>query len=302
MALLKSGLSPQDPAVAKGLKYLEDNVQPSGGIYGKNSRIPNYETCIGIMCFEAANADGKYDEIIAAANKAIRAGQYDAADDVDKDNFYYGGTGYAGSKGRPDLSNTAFLIDALKAAGADGDDEAIQKALVFVSRCQNLETEHNQTPLAAKVNDGGFYYAPSLNVSADDPAATANGGLRSYGTMSYAGLKSLLYAGLTQDDPRVKAATDWIRKHYNVESNPGMGNAGLYYYYHVFAKALEAWGQDVIVDDKDKEHNWRAELADHLIKRQNKDGSWVNMEDRWYEGSPQLVTGYAVLALETILK
>ena len=36
----------------------------------------------------------------------------------------------------------------------------MQRALVFVSRCQNLETEHNTTPFAAKNPDGGFYYTP----------------------------------------------------------------------------------------------------------------------------------------------
>jgi len=37
-------------------------------------------------------------------------------------------------------------------------DEAVQKALRFVSRCQNLETAHNTLPFAPLVNDGGFYY------------------------------------------------------------------------------------------------------------------------------------------------
>ena len=66
--------------------------------------------------------------------------------------------GYGAKSKNPDLSNTAFLIDALKAAGNGPDDEAMKKALVFVSRCQNLESEYNTTPNAAKVNDGGFYY------------------------------------------------------------------------------------------------------------------------------------------------
>ena len=77
---------------------------------------------------------------------------------------------------------------------------------------------------------------------------------------------------------------------------------GLYYYYHVFARALRAWGEPVIPDDKGVKHSWREDLCRKLISLQNKDGSWVNTADRWYEGNPSLVTAYAVLALQTALE
>ena len=41
-----------------------------------------------------------------------------------------------------------------------------------------------------------------------------------------------------------KAAIDWIRRHYTLEENPGMKQAGLYYYHHTFAKAMSALGDD----------------------------------------------------------
>ena len=115
--------------------------------------------------------------------------------------------------------------------------------------------------------------------------------------MTYAGLKSMIYAGVGPDDPRVEAALKWIRKHYGLESNPGMGDAGLYYYYHVFAKALDATGLDLIEDADGVEHDWRRELVEELVRRQRADGSWVNENSRWMEGDPSLVTGYALLAL-----
>jgi squalene-hopene/tetraprenyl-beta-curcumene cyclase len=77
---------------------------------------------------------------------------------------------------------------------------------------------------------------------------TANGGLRSYGSMTYAGLKSMIFAGLKGDDPRAKAAVAWARQHYSLTENPGLGSAGRYYYYHLFAKALAARGQDTLID------------------------------------------------------
>ena len=39
------------------------------------------------------------------------------------------------------------------------------------------------------------------------------------------------------------------------------------------------------------------ELIAALVKRQKPDGSWVNENNRWLEGEPNLVTGYALLAL-----
>ena len=168
---------------------------------------------------------------------------------------------------------------------------------MFVSRCQNLETEHNTTPFASKNPDGGFYYTIAAGGSSQ-AGETPEGGLRSYGSMTYAGLKSMIYAGVQPDDPRVTAARKWIAKHYDLDSNPGMAGQGLYYYYHTFAKALDAFGDDELVDADGKRHDWRSELIAALISRQRPDGSWLNDETRWLEGDPALVTGYALLTLD----
>jgi squalene-hopene/tetraprenyl-beta-curcumene cyclase len=77
---------------------------------------------------------------------------------------------------------------------------------------------------------------------------------------------------------------------------------GLYYYYHVFAKAMAAWGEPVITDAEGKKHNWREELIDALAQRVRKDGHWENDSAQWMEKDPILSTCYAVLALEEALK
>ncbi|MEQ8784716.1 MAG: terpene cyclase/mutase family protein [Pirellulaceae bacterium] len=295
LAILRTGRSVDTPVVAKALKYLETFVRPDGGIYPQGSRLANYETCIGLMCFQQANKDGRYDKIVNRAEAFIRKGQWGAGDEKDKSDRYYGGAGYAGAS-RPDLSNTAFLVDTLKAAGADSNDAALQRALVFVSRCQNLETEHNTTSFAAKVNDGGFYYTCAIDEQ-DATRENPDGALRSYGAMTYSGLKSMIYAGVSEDDPRVKAAVTWIAKNYSLESNPGMGDAGLFYYYHTFSKALDALGAETIDDAEGKQHNWRAELVEELASRQQKNGSWVNENRRWLENDPNLCSAFALLSL-----
>jgi squalene-hopene/tetraprenyl-beta-curcumene cyclase len=209
--------------------------------------------------------------------------------------LYYGGAGYGGNT-RPDLSNTAFLIEALKSRGAEADDEAIQKALIFVSRCQNLESEHKATRFSAKVNDGGFHYTCVLERQ-DKERETPDGGLRSYGSMTYSGLKSMIYAGLMKNDPRVKAAVEWTRKNYRLKSNPGTGDAGLYYYYHSFAKSLDALGINEIEDARRVKHDCRRELTEELARRQHENGSWVNTNARSMEGDSNLATAFALLAL-----
>lgn len=294
-AVLRCGRGVDDPLVAKSLKYLEKYIQPDGGIYDPKSRLRNYETCLGVLCFKEANRDGRYDKPIAGAERFLKGLQIGDQEGRTPADVAYGGVGYGGA-GRPDLSNTHYLMEAIEAAGAGADDPAVKNALIFVSRCQNLETEHNTTSFAAKNPDGGFYYNPT-GEGGSPAGTTPNGGLRSYGSMSYAGLKSMIYAGVDADDPRVKAAVDWASKHYSVTENPGLGDAGLYYYYQLFSKALDAAKLGTIADSSGIEHDWRADLTAELAKRQQPNGSWTNANNRWLEGDPNLVTGYALLAL-----
>lgn len=294
-AMLESGANPEDPAVASGLKFLLSHKRPDGGFYAEGSSHKNYETSIILLALVAANKDGRHDAAIKSADAFLRGLQWDEGDNQKPEDPAYGGAGY-GRHQRPDLSNTAFLLEALKASGAKSDDPALQKALKFVSRCQNLESEHNNTPFPTKVNDGGFYYTPAAGGNSQ-AGMTDNGGLRSYASMTYAGLKSMIYAGLRKDDPRVKAATTWLRKHYSLDENPGLGQQGLYYYYHTCAKTLAVLGEDQFEDAAGKKHDWRSELVAVLAKQQKPNGSWINSADRWYEGDPNLVTAYALLAL-----
>lgn len=294
-SLLESGLSPEDPVVARGLAHLRSFVQKDGGIYYPSTTHRNYETCIALMAFEAANTDGQYDQLIAGARKFLEKLQWDQGEGLESSDTAFGGAGY-GSHERPDMSNTQFLIEALKTAGAANDDPALQKALKFVSRCQNLESPHNTTEFASKINDGGFYYTVAAG-GESKAGLTDNGGLRSYGSMTYAGLKSMIYAGLKQDDPRVKAAFDWISKNYTLRENPGVGQQGLFYYYHTLAKTLDVMKIDKLTDGQGQQHAWRSDLVKRLAELQKSNGSWVNPQDRWNEGDPNMVTAYSLMAL-----
>ncbi len=294
-ALLRSGkVAPGDPAVTKALTYLEGFIGPNGGL----SEAPhaNYSTSIALVAFQQANVNGRYDRIIKAGQKFLTTMQWDESEGKTRDDAFYGGAGYGGANSRPDLSNTSFFIEALRDTGLPADDPSLKKALMFVSRCQNLKSEFNDQEWAGKINDGGFIYTAANGGQSMAPK-DAGGGLRSYASMTYAGLKSMIYAGLGRDDPRVKAALSYIKQHYTLDENPGLGQQGLYYFYHTFAKTMSALGEPTLTDAKGISHDWRAELVAALAKRQQREGGWVNPADRFMEGDPNLVTAYALLAL-----
>jgi squalene-hopene/tetraprenyl-beta-curcumene cyclase len=293
-ALLRSGqVAPGEPVVTKALSYLESFIGPKGGL----SEAPhaNYSTSIAIVAFKEANVNGRYQSIIKAGRDFLKTMQWDESEGKSRDDAFYGGAGYGGTNSRPDLSNTAFFIEALRESGLPADDPNLQKAIVFVSRCQNLKSEFNDQAWAAKINDGGFVYTAANG--GQSMAGQADGGLRSYASMTYAGLKSMIYAGLNRDDPRVKAALKYISEHYTLDENPGLGQQGLYYYYHTFAKTMAVLGEPKFQDSAGVAHDWRAELVTALEKRQPPQGGWVNPADRFMEGDPNLVTAYALLAL-----
>jgi Squalene-hopene cyclase C-terminal domain len=293
-ALLRNGQSPKEPTIERALKYLENSVKPDGGVYDKG--LANYTTSVAVMAFKEANKDGKYDAVLKNAAKFLKGLQQEEST-TDLSKLHAGGFGYD-QKSRPDASNSGFSVEALLAAGVDKNDPAIKKALEFLSKCQNLPGEHNTQGFAKKTTKddlGGFTYVPDPK---DNAYALPDGGLRSLGGMTYSGLKSFLYAGVSKDDDRVKAAIGWIRKHYTLEENPGMGDSGLYYYYHVFAKAMDALGENPFADATGKKHWWKRELLDTLAKKQQADGKWINSADKTFgEADPNLATAFAVLSL-----
>ena len=332
VGLLRSGTDLDDPMVQRGMTFLLRSVRSDGGVYTEAGTWQNYETSVALMAFAAANeaieararkefmdlnavpdpegirlaAYGKralenspYTPLLRNAERFIRDAQFTGARGISIDDPFYGGAGYGRGR-RPDLSNTQFFLDALIAAGAQPDDPAIQSALVFVSRTQNLESEHNTLPFAARNPDGGFIY------SAADQSSMAGyvipdvpgSGLKSYGSMTYAGFKSLIYAGLTEEDPRFRAALSWLQRHYTLDENPELGYMGLFYYYQTMAKTLRVFGRDHFKDADGTQHDWRADMIHMLAERQLPNGAWVNaQQSRWMEGDPNLVTAYALLAL-----
>jgi squalene-hopene/tetraprenyl-beta-curcumene cyclase len=311
-ALFQSGkVGANDPSSENALKFIESMIDAKEGHIanvaggGKGAFHKNYITSVNLIALQASKQE-KYKAAIEKASAYLKKLQWDESQEKTPKDLVYGGVGY-GPNTRPDMSNTMFFLDAMKASGVPATDPLYKKAIVFISRCQNLKGEHNDQPWAAKVNDGSFIYVLAQGKGkgkAPDPKDDKRPG---YGSMTYAGLKMLTLCGLPKGDERFKKAFEWVSHHYTVDENPGrreLGGGkegaeaqGLYYYLWTMAKCLDTLGVDEIIDGKGAKHDWRAEMAAALLKKQRKDGSWSNESGTWMEGNPDLTTAYALLAL-----
>jgi len=272
--------------ITRPVEFIVKHAQQDGSI-GESQQNKSYNTAVAIVALQATG-NPKYAPLVKAGREFLAKHQIDEGEGYDRKHAYYGGIGYGGDE-RPDLSNQYLAMEAMRAAATDPKDPAWEKALVFLSRCQN-RSESNDQPWAG--NDGGFTYMPKADGS-------PHGGAASYGGMTHAGLIGLLFAGADRKDPRVQAAYDWIRAHWTLDANPGTeGKAGLYYYYEAFAKSMAAWGEPLVKTPDGVEHDWRAEYVAKMVSLQKDDGSWVNEDSgRWWENDKNLITGRIVTGL-----
>lgn len=432
--LIQPGISdgsegPIDPAVERGVAFILRFARDDGGIY--DTLLPSYNTAICVSALTRVRSD-EARLAVEPALEFLRRSQWGAAEPVgvggpggrespavvDASHPFFGGLGY-GQRGRPDISNVQFMMQAFHDAGVPADDEAVRRAVAFLQRVQMLEklpdgTVVNDQPYAVGSRQGGFIYATAENPQTlgrgqsfageiDETLSDGTTGsrLRAYGSVTYAGFKSYLYAGLSPEDPRVLAARGWITNHYTLLENPGIGTDGFYYYLVAFARALDAFEAaphagptpalaanpaasrlvftlvGPAADDADQNvaaeldalgvkavvvaergltgeaatpprmfvhapddatarrldalaaaplslggrpgtlaraggsagaergpepRNWRQDLIARLVSLQQPDGSFRSLDERWMEDNPQLITAYALIALQHALR
>lgn len=294
---------PTDQAIDRGLDFIVGFTKPDGGIYDKE--YAHYVTSVCLLALTEYNS-GEHQAIIERGKEFLIAYQIDEGEGIDSSHPYYGGIGYGGDD-RPDLSNTHMALEGIKAAedyearfasltaasSVEIEDTEPglhwEKALTFVSRCQNSPAAND---LEYAGNDGGFLYETGLYKQDRS---------HSYGSMTYAGVKSLLYAKVDRNDQRVLQAVDWITKNYTLDFNPGFGTDSLFYYYMTFAKCLDALGRDIIVDVMGLEHRWREDLVGKLVSIQDSGGFWQNPSNRYWENIKELATAYSIIGMKFAL-
>jgi len=314
-AIAGSGASTYTSQVDKAVAFILSKAQPDGGIYVPDPRrggagLGNYNTS---LCMMGLHATGRKD----VTRVIQKAREYTAATQLTGDDEHAGGFGYdKGGRRHTDLTNTGMAIDAmrrtqdvedLRPAGEKHADLSWDAALKYVANMQQKEGD----------DKGGFLYTksfapggnPNQGQGGPPPAGArpegaaagadrAHPALRSYGSITYVGLLSMIHSQLTRDDPRVRSAFDYCTKHWTLDENPGQGGQGLYFYFNILTRALCAAGIENIPQASGGDLAWREALIRKLMTLQKPDGSWVNDNNRWWENDPILVTSYSLLSLE----
>ncbi|MGE0710201.1 MAG: prenyltransferase/squalene oxidase repeat-containing protein [Planctomycetota bacterium] len=298
------------PAAEKGVGFILKHQQPNGSFTMVRSGLSTYRTALSVEALAAVDRT-RYKAEIAKAAEWLKQDQFFEPQKVGPDSPHYGGFGYAehgGTDPDADLSNTAMALAALHEAGIPPSDPVFKRAMTFLDRCQNSSETNKGVGKLKPKDDGGFIYDPGLSRNKSQSQQNADGtvSFESYASMTYNGFMSMLHAGVKKDDPRIKAALGWIKANYSLDENYGLGirakdpkaaQQGLYYYYHVFAKALSRL-DSATVETKGGARSWAKDLVAALAQRQQKDGSFTNPNDRWWEGDPVLVTSYVLNALD----
>ena len=292
--------------------YLVSLAKPDGSIH--DGRLINYNTACSLMAL-SVSGDSNYRSLIEKARAYISGSQIDLGKRGEQDNPNDGGVGYNDKYNHSDMNNTLMAIEAMRLSESairqkdqgrkplkhDLDWKALEH---FLASCQNLPELSDNPNLSNQPEDrGGFIYHPGESKAGEvSDKKTKRVALRSYGSISYAGMMSFAYARVSKNDDRVSAVIDWLSKNYTLDENPGMGQEGLYYYFHLMSKALTAHGVKNLKGPDSKSIDWRNQLASKLIALQNENGSWKNSNKRWMEGDSNLTTSYVLIALSLLVK
>ncbi len=309
-------LQTTDPAahrqtIDRAMVFILTSVHEDGSIWRapsvqrKGGGLANYNTAV---CMASLHSLGRPElvPVIQNARTFLAKMQH-----LDSDPFY-GGMGYDADSQRAyaDLSNSYMAYEAmrltqdvedLRREGEPRADLDWKAAEDFLAQVQNLPSVNTNTWASDDADDrGGFAYSPGSGASRTNAEGQVT--LRSYGSMTYAGLLSLIYANVDAQDVRVQSAKDWASRHWSLEENPGMGQEGLYYFLNVLTKSLRAYGEDTLTLPDGTLVTWREDVIRKLVALQKPDGFWVNENNRWWEADPNLVTAYTLLALSTALE
>ena len=292
--------------VNKGHDFMLKHVQSDGSIYVPEKGLANYNTALCVMAM-LASKDAKYNPTIIKARKYLIGQQWDLGVKGKSDHPLDGGVGYGNRFPHGDLNNTLMALEAIyyskhlvKDSPEAKNDLNWKAAISFIQNCQNLKS-HNKQPWVSEdpENKGGMIYFPGKSQAGEVKGSkSGRTALRSYGSISYAGMLSYAYANLDKGDPRVQAVQKWLATNYTLKENPGMGAQGLFYYYFLMTKALTIYGTDNLTLPNGKKVDWRKEVGLKLMGEQAQDGSWINKDSsRWWENEKPLVSAYSIISL-----
>jgi squalene-hopene/tetraprenyl-beta-curcumene cyclase len=213
--------------------FILGSAKPDGSIH--RGTFINYNTSLSLLALATAD-EPTFLPVIRAARGYLAKTQIDFGEPGKVDTEYDGGVGYGSQYQHSDLNNTLTAIEAMRGSeqmlssrdvppGTPAEPDLNWTAVVhFLQSCQNLPSHNPAAWVSEDPKDrGGFVYYPghSMAGGVTNPI-TGKVALRSYGSISYAGLLSYLYAEVDRDDPRVKAVMEWLKTNYTLDENPAM--------------------------------------------------------------------------------
>ena len=263
LALLNSGVPPEDPTIQKSLEYLR--------------RLPpktTYATALQTMAL--CEAQPKRDAILIRRNAQwfertqIKSGENGGA------------WSYPGSNG--DNSNTQFALLALheaERAGAEVTPGVWQKALHYWHKTQNADGSWGY-----QTGNGG---TGSMTCAGIASVVIASGQLHPSDATVVDG--KLQCCGDQKRDNSIERALDWLGKNFSVHVNPQRGDSWLFYYLYGVERAGRMTAQRFLGG-----HDWYREGTDMFVRRQDEiSGYWIGVGHA--ENNPQIGTSLALLFL-----
>ena len=271
--------------VDRALAFLRSQTRRDGALGVADPDIadyPNYATALAVSALCRARRPG-WQEQIQPMVAWLRGQQFTEQNGWSPRDPAYGAWGMGGERRTPpgtghvDLSMTRHVLEALRAAGLPPSDPLFTAARVYVSRCQNLDTE----------GDGGFFFTTT---EFDTNKAGHDGRrFRSYGTATADGILALLSTGCSLEDRRVAAARQWLAARHHGADVPGFQGEA----YRRWPRGLAFYYASVVAEAAPSAGN----LIESLERAERPDGSWANPEMLVKEDDPLIATPFAVRAL-----
>lgn len=274
LALLNSGVKPNDPAIERGLRFLRELPPANDG--------RTYVIGLQTMVYALAGKNEDRERIQRHVDWLIQAR-------IMSGGKLMGWTyGRSGAETSPDNSNTQYAMLGLHEGNQAG--AKIDRAVWESIRRFYMDTQNQ---------DGSWsYYPSSRQLRGREPSLT----------MTTAGLCGLIIAGLELNEGRERfqvdgsvggcgeykenealtAALRWVGQRFRLEFPRGLYSATYYNMYGI-ERVGRLTGQRFLGD-----HDWYREGCELLVRTQSREGYWVGEDhDQW----PVVSTSFALLFL-----
>ena len=267
LALLNSGVEPDEPHVRRALEYLRGKTFKS-----------TYAVALQTMAL--CKSGRQLDEVKIRQNvKYLESRQIRTAPNK-------GAWAYNGQGGNGDNSNTQFALLALheaERAGVAVSPQTWTLARDYWESCQNLDGSFGYRRGHSGTGSMTCAGITSLIVTADQIGK---------GNAQAEGDRVRCCLAKEVDGDRIEKALDWLGRNFSVKSNPGIpGRIWQLYYFYGLERAGRLSARRFI-----GKHDWYRKGAEYLVENQDRlSGFWEGVGRD--EANQLIATSYALLFL-----